>query len=299
MKRRHRNNFKLLDSYSYFVPGFRELLLMCLLLLGGVLLGNGITLAFKPLFGSLMDPKQMMELSNLIAYPIMFIPAMIYAASQSHRNEMFEPEFTLDGKNFGRFGGALLALVATLATLCLSLVSDSINYAMPQMPQWLKDALETLTDGNIFISILMASVFAPFFEEWLCRGICLRGLLHCRRKDGSRGISPVWAIVISAAFFALIHANPWQAIPAFLFGLLFGFVYYKTGSLKLTMLMHCANNTMTIVLSHIDSLGDYEFFIDFLGVKLYCIMAAASCILLILALKLFNSIPSATSVDES
>jgi len=297
--KRHRNNFKLLENYSYFVPGFKDLLLICLLLLGGALLGNGLTLALKPALGSLMDAKQLMELSSLIAYPLMFIPPMLFAAGQSHRNEMFNPAFPLDGKNFGNFRGALLAVVAAVATLCLSLASDCLNYVMPPMPQWLKDALETLTDGNIFVSIIMASVMAPFFEEWLCRGICLRGLLHFRRKDGREGISPAWAIVISAAFFALIHANPWQAVPAFLFGILFGYVYYKTGSLKLTMLMHCVNNTMAVVLSHIDALKDYEFFVDFMGVKLYCITAAACCLFLILALRLFSRIPCAASENEN
>jgi len=296
--KRHRNNFKLLDNYTFFVPGIKELFLVCLFLLGGDLIGNGITLAIKPLIGSLMDPSQYVELSSLIAYPIMFIPAMIYAAGQSHRNELFDSAVPIDGNNFGRFHGALLSIVAAIATICLSLTSDCINHAMPPMPQWLKNALESLTDGNIFISILMASIFAPFFEEWLCRGICLRGLLYFRRKDGRRGINPALAIVISAAFFAIIHANPWQAIPAFLFGLLFGYVYYKTGALKLTMLMHCINNTMAIVLSHIDSLSEYEYFIDFMGIKLYCIVAAASCLFLILAVKMFSRIPPVASNDE-
>ena len=52
----------------------------------------------------------------------------------------------------------------------------------------------------------------------------LRGLLGHKVK-------PVWAIVISAAFFAIIHLNPWQAIPAFLLGcvllLALGLMFYQ------------------------------------------------------------------------
>ena len=62
------------------------------------------------------------------------------------------------------------------------------------------------------------SVFAPILEEWLCRGVVLRGLLNYSRKgepgeDGSRrGMNPALAIAISAIFFATIHGNLWQGI---------------------------------------------------------------------------------------
>ena len=82
----------------------------------------------------------------------------------------------------------------------------------------------------------------------------MRGLLN--------KVSPAAAISISAAFFAVIHLNPWQAIPAFVLGLLFGLVYYKTGSLKLTMLMHCVNNTMAALLSRVPSLKDVDSIVD-------------------------------------
>ncbi len=52
-------------------------------------------------------------------------------------------------------------------------------------------------------------------------------------------MNPALAIAISAIFFATIHGNLWQGISAFILGSFFGYVYYKTGSLKLTMLMHC------------------------------------------------------------
>ncbi len=70
--------------------------------------------------------------------------------------------------------------------------------------------------------------------------------------------------MISAVFFAVIHLNPWQAIPAFLLGCLFGYVYYRTGSLKLTMLMHFANNTFALAVAHIDAFEEAESWLDVL-----------------------------------
>ena len=147
------------------------------------------------------------------------------------------------------------------------------------MPEVLKNALEQLTEGPLWVSLLSVSVFAPLFEEWLCRGLVLRGLLQ--------KMNPASAIGVSAAFFAILHMNPWQAIPAFILGLLFGYVYYKTGSLKLTMLMHCVNNTMAVVASRIPSLSDAETFMDvmspwaYICIYIACILFLASALVTI------------------
>ena len=79
----------------------------------------------------------------------------------------------------------------------------------------------------------------------------LRGML--------RKVHPAWAIIISAIFFAIIHFNPWQGIPAFALGCLFGLVYWKTGSLKLTILMHAVNNLTSVILSRIPKFENCEY----------------------------------------
>ena len=130
----------------------------------------------------------------------------------------------------------------------------------------------------------MVSIFAPFFEEWLCRGMVLRGLLGNKVK-------PAWAIVFSAIFFAVIHLNPWQAVPAFLLGCLFGYVYYKTGSLKLTMLMHFANNTFSLVISNIDAFEDMDSFLDLFPSARYWVIFFACILLLVLVIRSLGRIP--------
>ena len=149
------------------------------------------------------------------------------------------------------------------------------------MPDWLKSLMESMTTGNLWVNFLLVSIMAPLFEEWLCRGMVLRGLLN------SGGMRPFWAIVISAAFFALIHMNPWQAIPAFLLGCLFGYVYYRTGSLKLTMLMHFTNNTIALVCANI--WPEAETWTDIIG-SLYWICFALALIVLALVVPAFRRI---------
>ena len=225
----------------------------------------------------------MAEYTTLISYPIMFIPPMIWAAGKSRRNRMQYKGLALDNANVAPHGWLLCALMVMAATLAAGIVGDLSTSWLPPMPKWLEDALKGLTTGSFWVNFICVSIFAPFFEEWLCRGMVERGLL-------GRGVKPAWAIVLSALFFALIHLNPWQAIPAFLLGCLFGYVYYKTGSLKLTMLMHFTNNTFALVIGHIDSLQDAENWMDVLGPGYwYCF--AASVLLIALVVLAFRRIP--------
>lgn len=273
MSSRKVSNYNILDSFSHFVPGGGQILILCVWLLVGALLGNIVTLVYAALAGGSVAT----DAAILMSYPIMFLPAVVYALMHSRSNESFEKGFKLDNNHFKPLGGLICAALAMVGTLCLSFVSEFFIGLLPDMPAWLEEVLGGLTKGKFWINFIAVSIFAPVFEEWLCRGMVLRGLLNCRRKNG-RGIKPFWAITISAAFFAVIHANPWQAIAAFLLGALFGFVYYKTGSLKLTMFMHFVNNTFSLVISHIPSLKDMETWADVLDKTAYPVVFAL-CVL--------------------
>ena len=274
-------NYAFLEKFTYYVPGVAEMFILLALLLAGTLLGSLLSLPFVAILG----PEAGMQYGMLVSYPLMFIPPMIYASVKSRGRSYVHSGLLLDSKHFKPLGGALCALFVILATIAAGYCSDAILVLLPEMPDWIRQALEGLTSGdNLFVNFLLVSIFAPFFEEWLCRGMILRGLLGNRVK-------PVWAIVISAAFFAFIHLNPWQAVPAFLLGCLFGYVYYKTGSLKLTMLMHFTNNTFSLVMSNIDSLKDVESWMDVLPGMRYWIIFAAAILLLVLIVNAFRRIP--------
>ena len=214
-------NYEFLHKFSYYIPNVADMFILLAFLLLGGLLGNLVVLPMVALMGQ----DAGMQYGMLVSYPLMFIPAMIYASVKSRGNSFTKDGLLLDSnKHFKPHGGALCALLVVLATLAAAFCSDAILASMPDMPPALEELLKGLTSGDdFFVNFLMVSIFAPFFEEWLCRGMILRGLLGTKVK-------PVWAIVISAVFFAVIHLNPWQAVPAFLLGCLFGYVYYKTGS---------------------------------------------------------------------
>ena len=280
VRRAKPRNYGFLEKFTYFVPDVREMFILLALLLAGAFLGGLVQFPFLAILGR----EAGMEYAMLVSYPLMFIPPMLYASVKSRNNSFTKNGLLLDNRHFSPLGGALCALLVILATLSAAFCSDAILAYMPEMPSWLEEALSSMTQGTLWVNFLCVSIFALFFEEWLCRGMILRGLLGNKVK-------PVWAIVISAVFFAFIHLNPWQAIPAFLLGCLFGYVYYKTGSLKLTMLMHFANNTFSLVMSNIDAFKDVESWMEVLPGMRYWIIFAAAILLLVLIIHAFRKIP--------
>lgn len=269
-----RGSYDLFSSYNYFLPGLKGMVMLLVMFVIGGLLGNLVVLGLT--FG--LSAQFAQEYGTVISYPLMFVPAMLYASYQSRKAELWgeheglqEGGIPLDSNNFGKLGGFWLALTVSIATLAAAFVAEPVNALLPEMPEVLQKALEQLTEGPLWVTLLSVSIFAPLFEEWLCRGLVLRGLLQ--------KLNPFNAIMVSAAFFAVLHLNPWQAIPAFLLGLLFGYVYYKTGSLKLTMLMHCVNNTFAALMTRIPSLAGAETFMDVMSPWAYvCIFIASLAI---------------------
>ena len=162
-----------------------------------------------------------------------------------------------------------------LLVFAASFVIEVINSALPEMSEELKAAMEAAVGGNFWLNLLSVAILAPILEEWLCRGLVLRGLVR-------NGKSPVLAIVVSAAFFAIIHGNMWQAIPAFIIGVLFGYVYYSTGSLKLTILMHFTNNFLSLLMSRMDGIGEDDTWMSVMPQGCYWILFVMFAIALVL-----------------
>lgn len=273
-RHRGRASYDLFTNHSHFVPGYGGMFMLFIMFLVGALLGSLLVGAM-----GIVSAEFVKIYGTVISYPVMFIPPWLYVSAQSRRNEFFETGYALDSNNFGKLGGFRMAVIVSIATMATAFMADSLNSIMPDTPEWFESAMAQIMDAPVWITLISVSFFAPLFEEWLCRGVVLRGLLQKTH--------PVSAILVSAAFFAVLHMNPWQALPAFLLGILFGYVYYKTGSLKLTMLMHCVNNTMAVVFSKIPSLAEAESFAEVLspwayaGIFIACMaFVAAACVVI-------------------
>lgn len=92
---------------------------------------------------------------------------------------------------------------------------------------------------NLF-GIISITIMAPLVEELLFRGAIQGHLVRI-------GVKPLHAILASSAIFGLIHMNPIQILFAFAIGLVFGWLYYRTGSLVPGIVGHFINNTLATI----------------------------------------------------
>lgn len=76
-------------------------------------------------------------------------------------------------------------------------------------------------------------ITAPLGEEFLFRRLII---------DRTRRYGELPAVLLSAAMFGAFHLNFYQFFYAFLIGLVFGYVYVKTGRLRYTIALHAAIN---------------------------------------------------------
>ena len=152
------------------------------------------------------------------------------------------PRFVADPQPFGlrQFLKCIpvcmfLAIAGNLAAILLnSLLGRLIGYrpvttaetmAYTQIPFWLL--------------LLLLAVIGPFMEELLFRKVLI---------DRMRGYGERIAVITSAAMFGLMHGNLVQCVYAFLVGLLFGYVYLKSGSIWWSYGLHFTMNTLSGVL---------------------------------------------------
>lgn len=110
-----------------------------------------------------------------------------------------------------------------------------------QVPSSIDDKEFSQMTGGV-IGFLDTGIMAPIAEELLCRGAILAALLR---------IMPRWpwvAIVIQALIFGLVHLDPAQMVYCSLYGLLLGWLCWRTASLLPGIFVHIANNATVLVL---------------------------------------------------
>ena len=131
--------------------------------------------------------------------------------------------------------------VVVLAISCFLLESVYEQYVT--LPDWdwmsYDDVMQMMLNP---IGLISVCLMAPLIEEALFRGAIERTLLK-------KGFNPWFAIIFSAVLFALVHLNLVQGVPAFFWGIVLGWVYYRTRSIWPGVLIHFIVNTLSSVLT--------------------------------------------------
>lgn len=121
---------------------------------------------------------------------------------------------------------------------------------LPNYDQMLED-YKTMFEGIDMKYLLIGGVIVgPICEEIIFRGIIEEGFI--KTYDGPR------AILYSAIIFGVIHLVPLQVLSAGLAGILLGWIYWKTRSLWIVMILHIVNNYIAFTFSDLDTRSSRE-----------------------------------------
>ncbi|MVN76799.1 CPBP family intramembrane metalloprotease [Hymenobacter sp. HMF4947] len=132
--------------------------------------------------------------------------------------------------------------------------------ALLPLPNWMDKTFQDWARYPV-LAFGIGGIVGPVLEEYLFRGILLRGLL--------RNYRPWVAIGQSALLFGAFHFNPAQSVSAALMGLLLGWLYYRTQSLGLCMGLHALNNLFAFSMmrlsetSHYAALENYQYAVGY------------------------------------
>lgn len=142
----------------------------------------------------------------------------------------------------GRLGIGMV-LVSVFVFICLSQVADSIL----DLTGWAEGSL--LADMSKSMSqasgiTLIAAVVALGIGGGLGEEVFFRGYMQTRLRPAI-GAWP--AIIATAAAFGLMHFDFVHTPVAFLFGVLFGWIAEKAGSIVPTIAAHIINNIMAVL----------------------------------------------------
>lgn len=96
------------------------------------------------------------------------------------------------------------------------------------------------TPLDVLMGILVIGGSAALAEEFLFRGIILRGYEHFGSKT---------AILSSGILFGILHMKTQSVMATVFLGILIGYLAYKTGSILASMIYHFFNNVIAILLT--------------------------------------------------
>lgn len=114
-------------------------------------------------------------------------------------------------------------------------------FSSDKIEQSARELWDKAHGGWIVVLVLVVALGAPIIEELVYRGLILQAL-QSRLND--------WvALIISAAWFALIHLQPVGLPGLFAFALVLGICFQRTGRLGMAVMAHIGFNAAGLLLA--------------------------------------------------
>ena len=110
---------------------------------------------------------------------------------------------------------------------------------------------KTLHGWPMILFAVQSVILAPFFEEFLCRGLMYNmlrsGVLANWGKYVSENVATIYGIGMSAFYFAAMHMSLTGMLVLFPAGIAFAVVYRRSGNIYASIQMHMIMNLIATI----------------------------------------------------
>lgn len=269
-----------LESPSDQRNPFLAILFIILFAVAGMFIGNFVgLLAILPFFDFSLS-QIMGFLGDPMSSPSGRIPLLLVQGISGLFTFIIAPIIYLrmfEKKGLGQFStipnplgiSVLLTIAVWFSFMFLNtpIIEWNMNIDFPDffaefargMEDDLKDITEFLTTfdniGQLLIGLLVIAVIPGIGEELLFRGLIQQKIY---RSTQNAHIA-IWA---TGLLFGLIHFQFYGMVPRMFLGVLFGYLYWWSGSLLLAMLAHFLTNGFTLLMIFLYQQEAIDFNID-------------------------------------
>ena len=167
--------------------------------------------------------------------------------------------------------GLVLIFISLPVTNQLGIWNEKMNFssAFQMLEDLLKQLEETAgnltermlevdTVGGLLFNLVIIALIPALGEELTFRGVLQQALVR-RCKNAHV------AIILSAAIFSFIHFQFYGFLPRMFLGILLGYMFYYSGSLWTSVLMHFVNNGAAVTLAYLNHKGVVDVEVDHFG----------------------------------
>ena len=200
----------------------------------GILTSPDFNTAFQAYLSGEVQSLPILELLPISVFSLILMVVNIFAVLCCYlflHNIHFET--TCDFSSIRWRPGMQAIAGGFIGALSISILTESME--LPDVMFQISLAMS----HNIW-GFLTLVIVGPITEELLFREAIAGEMLR-------RGTSPWVAIIVSALAFSAMHLNLAQGLYALPLGIIFGIIYYKTGNIVLTSLLHILNNGIVAV----------------------------------------------------
>ena len=271
-----KSHFKLYNespAYQLFVSilvvaGVGIVSMIILIIAGIVIFGSDLSVLEKS--GAALSNTD----SGFLRYLLIIQDISLFILPSSIIMVMMKPEFAkrLDELKLPLLKEIALVIVLAFCIFPVTSFTGQINSAM-HFPDWLSGVEKWMEEKEDYAnSIINQALFAPSFammilnlfiiailpavgEEFFFRGVLQKILIRLFKS----GHVAIW---VTAFIFSAIHFQFFGFVPRFILGLIFGYLFFWSGTLWLPVISHFINNAVPVIMSYIQGMEKFNTLSD-------------------------------------